>query len=300
MVTCITIIGAGPAGIAAAIQLQRYGLHPLLLERDQVGGLLRNAHWVENYPGFPHGISGPDLATLFALQLAGFGIQAHHEEVQILEFNSGVFHIVTDQRRLESQYVVIASGTKPKLWTDLAVEDSVRERIFCEVFPLLDVSDKRVAIIGASDAAFDYALNLAHKNRVFILNRSTEVRCLPLLWERVVRDENVAYQPEVSVTAVENRDSGLRLRCSSQLNSELDVDYLLIAIGREPNLDYVSENLRLRWDELIRAKRLYRIGDADNGSFRQTAICVGDGVRAAMEIYHHWSALANRSENRNR
>jgi len=95
----VAIIGAGPGGIAAAIQLQRYGLRPMLLEKDRIGGLLVNAHWVENYPGFPQGISGIDLARLFQTQLEEIGATVSFEEVRRLDCEDG-FVIQTSKQVL--------------------------------------------------------------------------------------------------------------------------------------------------------------------------------------------------------
>ena len=106
----VIVIGAGPAGIAAAIQLRRFGLDPLLLERDRLGGLLVNANLVENYPGFPEGIRGAELVKLFEAQLRRVGVSISVEEATALDYSDG-FLIQTPRRRLTARIVVIASGT---------------------------------------------------------------------------------------------------------------------------------------------------------------------------------------------
>ena len=99
----VIIIGAGPAGLATAIQLKRYGVHPLLFEREQTGGLLRNANLVENYPGFPQGISGLDLVNLFIRQAQNLSIDVTYEEVIELVYDQGIFQARTARQSYASQ-----------------------------------------------------------------------------------------------------------------------------------------------------------------------------------------------------
>ncbi|TET79038.1 MAG: NAD(P)/FAD-dependent oxidoreductase, partial [Candidatus Cloacimonadota bacterium] len=110
----IVIIGAGPAGISCAIQLKRFGLEPVLFEKDVAGGLLINANLVENYPGFPSGITGNELAELFRRQLTRFSITLRRIEVTELDYNERNFIIKTDNNKFEPDIVIVASGTMPE------------------------------------------------------------------------------------------------------------------------------------------------------------------------------------------
>ena len=181
----VIIIGVGPAGIATAIQLKRYGIVPLLLEKNETGGLLRNANLVENYPGFPGGISGLALVNLFEKQLAENSIRVIFEETTELDLKDNLFTVATSRRVYYSRIMVVASGTKPKKSGISEAAEEVKDKIFYEVYPLLKVKGKKIVIVGAGDAAFDYALNLGKNNEVVILNRSRTTKCLPLLKERV-------------------------------------------------------------------------------------------------------------------
>ena len=282
----VIIIGAGPAGLGAAIQLQRYGIEPILLEKEEVGGLLRNANLIENYPGFPDGIPGPELIKLFKRQINNAGIKIKFEEVLKLDNKKGVFIIHTTQRKIFSRIVVIASGTKPRKLSNLNISKEFKNHIFYEVYPLAQVVNEKIAIIGAGDAAFDYALNLSKKNKVMILNRGSRVKCLPLLFERAVSNERISYLENIQVKNIECSNSNLILTCyDSTGEQEICVSYLLVAIGREPSLDFLSENLKENLEKLQKLKLLHIIGDVKNDIYRQTAIAAGDGVKTAMEIY---------------
>ncbi|MGQ9734423.1 MAG: NAD(P)/FAD-dependent oxidoreductase [Candidatus Bipolaricaulia bacterium] len=286
----VVIIGAGPAGLAAALQLKRSGLEPLLLERERVGGLLLNANLVENYPGFPGGIRGEELVRLFAKQLESLGIELCFEEVLRLDHAGEAFVLETDKRRLEAKIAILASGTKPKEFTDCMVPEGAKGRIFYEVYPLREVSGRRIGIVGAGDAAFDYALNLAARgNEVHLLNRSARLRCLPLLWERAAAMPQVHYHENIAITEIvsSKKDGLLRLGLAPRQGKRwaLELDYAIFAIGRIPQLDYLAEGLRGKLPSLQEEGRLYLIGDVRRGRFRQTAIAVGDGIEAAMRIY---------------
>jgi len=181
----VVIIGAGPAGLTAALQLQRQGIPPLLLERHKVGGLLNNAHWVENYPGFVEGISGPALVDLFRRQVERLGVMITYEEVIAVEYQDNLFRIGTNKREIVTKILVAATGTKAKSFPPGVLSGKLEGKIFSEVFPLLKEEGKDILIVGAGDAALDYALNLASKNQVIILNRGSSVKGLSLLFNRV-------------------------------------------------------------------------------------------------------------------
>ena len=287
----VVIIGAGPAGLAAAMQLTRQGHQALVLERDRVGGLLWNANLVENYPGFIGGISGPALVGLFQDQAQALGVRIAIEEARLEGFEGDYFRIGTNKRELTSRILVAATGTKARRLADRVVGPGLEDRVFSEVYPLLGTAGKRVIILGGGDAAFDYGLNLARKNQVVILNRGEEIKALGLLVDRALAHPQISYHSQAALESLhEHPKGGLKADISlAGENTQLEGDYLIAAIGREPELSFAAPSIINEIENLRQEHRLYLIGDLKNGLYRQTAIAVGDGLRAAMEIDQYLS-----------
>jgi thioredoxin reductase (NADPH) len=283
----VIIIGGGPAGITAAIQLARYGIKSVIIEKNSIGGLLLNANLIENYPGFPDGIAGTALVELFAKQLDKHKIDICNEIVFELDYKDSCFEIKTPKNTYKSQIVLIATGTQPNEINSVEIPTDTITHVFYEVYPLLDKSDKTIAIVGAGDAAFDYALNLARHNSVSIFNRGEDVKCLDLLKRRADESENISYRDNISVAKIKSgTSSNLRIYCNQQGKSfKLDVDYLIFAVGRNPALDFLSNNLIEQRAKLEKVGLLHFAGDIKHGIYRQTAIAAGDGLMVAMKIY---------------
>jgi thioredoxin reductase len=275
--------------------LKRYEIDPVIFERNRVGGLLLNANLVENYPGFPAGIPGTELASLFEEHLARLGVEICHSDVTNLlyEENSvetgGAFLIRTEEESYRPRVVVIATGTRPKRLNGLQIPEEVRERVIDGVYPILGEHGRRMAVVGSGDAAFDYALSLSRRNnQVLLLNRSTRRKCLTLLWREVLQDRRIEYKEETEVTNLDFCKGQLRVQCRKKPDAtfSLLVDYLVVAVGRIPDTSCISEELRKGILELQRRQRLHLVGDVKRGAYRQTAIAVGDGVYAAMKIHN--------------
>src|SRR3972149_6691994 len=225
----VIIIGGGPAGIAAAIQLKRYGLAPLIFEREALGRLLRNANLVENYPGFPGGISGLKLVGLLEQQARDFALRVTYAEVVRLDFGAGLFRIETSQGVYAARFVVVASGTRPHPYHGVDIPAQARSKVIYEIYPLIGRSGLEIVIIGAGDAAFDYALNLAKNNQIVVLNRGAAIKCLPLLWERVQREPKIGYFDNITISQIKvDPPAGMRLDCSHPTGPmSFHADYLV-------------------------------------------------------------------------
>jgi thioredoxin reductase len=261
----------------------------VLLEKESVGGLLRNANLVENYPGFPNGIPGPKLVALFKRQIERIGVKVTFDEVLHLDYENR-WLLETKRILYHPGVVVIATGTKSKP-LPLEIPESVQDKVFSEVWSLANVKNRRIVIVGVGDAAFDYALNLAGRgNKVTILNRGRETSCLSLLRERAEANPNITYQEQTSLQCIEIEELTNHLHLIAD-HGPLNTDYLLFAIGREPLLDFLSERVKILERMLVESGKLYFAGDVHNGLFRQTAIAAGEGLRVAMEIYAKRGAL---------
>ena len=268
------------------MQLSRQGQEFILFERAEVGGLLINANLVENYPGFVQGITGPDLVELFQKQAERLGVEIYREEVQNVEFRANLFRIVTNTQELSSHYLVAATGTKPITLPEERLTEVDNKKVFTEVAPLLGEKGKRIIILGAGDAALDYSLNLGKKNNVILLNRGYRVKGLELLWERVQQTSSIDYFSDQKVEGITDAEGG-RIRVSTTCGTEkndFEADFLITAIGRAPELGFAQDEFLDKIEGLRSEGRLYFIGDLHNGSYRQTAMAVGDGIKAAMSI----------------
>jgi thioredoxin reductase len=286
-IEAVIVIGGGPAGMAAAIQLQRYGVTPLLFEKERLGGLLKNANLVENYPGFPGGIRGMQLIDLFVEQYHNLALAPIQEQVTAVHFEEDVFRVSTPGEEYHARVLVVASGTRPRQLTEPEIPLELADKVYAEVYPLRNERGQTIAIIGAGDAAFDYALNLAQHNTVLILNRGDVIKCLPLLWERAQANAHIQYFDNIKVLQLlAGSGKACHLVCESPAGRrDFQADYLIGAIGREACTDFLSEPVRQAQDDLQARGLLYFIGDVTNGIYRQTAIAVGDGIKAAMQIY---------------
>ena len=331
----IIIVGGGPAGIATGIQLRRHGMDPLLLEGDRPGGLIREAFLLENLPGHPVGIQSFTLMNHLMEHVLAAGLKYVIQKVIEITHDGSEFHLTCtragapretaerDHRRCT--ILVLATGTYPRM-PSLPINPSLASSLIATpvphqrtplplihtgVYALRGLRKKTVAIIGAGDAAFDYALNLGCRNMVHILARSESPSCIPVLRERVEQNPRITYRPSCTVTGIHPLENGTGLDLDLERNVDrgrnpdldfdrgldrdrtldllpgngkerLRVNHLVCAVGREPDLRMLHPSLDR--DRLTAEGLLYTVGDVANGSHRQTAIAMGDGVRTAMKI----------------
>lgn len=282
----VAIIGCGPAGVAAAIQLKRSGIDPIVFERNRIGGLLLNAYLVENYPGFPDGIAGVALAQLMERQLVKFSIRILHEEVVQADILDSGFQVESSGSKIRTRMLIIASGTHPKRLPSVRIPPRLRHRVLYEVYPIRDASGQRIVVVGAGDAAFDYALTLEKRNRLTVLNRGRTRKCLELLWRRAQACGNISYIEDIGIRQVAAGQGGeLLLRCISGVGpKEIRTDYIVVAVGREPEVGFLSKRLAGALGAKQANGLLHLAGDVRGDRMRQTAVAVGDGMLAAMKI----------------
>jgi len=274
------IIGAGPAGIMASLQMERAGLHVALFEKGEIGGLLRNANFIENYMGFPDGVSGEELIGHFKDHLCKRKIPVFREEVIEIGKRDGVFSVHTQGHVYWSSTVVVATGTMPKK-AGIEGEDALAGiKVFYEAADLPeDGLRKDILIIGGGDAAFDYALNLSGRGHTPVIIIRGTASCLSLLKERVLK-EGILCREHKFVTRLSESGDRLAVQCS---DDHFEADAILVAVGREPRYPRITTK---------NCDGLYFAGDVHGGRYRQIHIALGDALRAAMEITHSLSSSA--------
>ncbi|MGD0818787.1 MAG: NAD(P)/FAD-dependent oxidoreductase [Methanomassiliicoccales archaeon] len=282
----VIIIGAGPAGISAAIFLLRAGLEPLLLEEDVPGGLLRRAGVVENYPGFPNGIAGTNLADRFFEHFQILGGSVTRASVDRLSrCEDGTYAVSTDVGDHRSMAVIVATGTKAKIIAVEGLQAAEGHRVFYDLYDLLAKVrlGEKIVVYGGGDAAFDLGLNLSQRGHEVVILCRSRARCLPLLRERACRDRIQVVEGWTIARVMD----GMRLSLELEGMGTIEADRLLIACGREPRLDILDPSLAALSVSSGRTSvadipGLYLAGDVVAGGRRQVGIAIGSGLNAAM------------------
>jgi len=284
----IAVIGAGPAGCAAAIQLKRYGLEVILIDKDKIGGLARNANFVENYLGFPKGITGVEFCYKLEEHLKHLEIETIKDEIISLNWDKSQdeFLLKSKKNQYNCTYLVIATGTKPRK-IKLKGEEELWKNglLFYEPEKMLEklFYNKKIAIIGSGDAAFDYAINLANReNHITIITRSKDYKTLPLLVKRATESKFITIKPNQVIkelSAKKEKEEILPI-VKTKSKEEIVADFILVAVGRDPN--HIPSEIKL--DKFIKEKRIYFVGDLVSETHRQISIASGHGIRCAMII----------------
>lgn len=274
------IVGAGPAGLAAAMQAKRQGMSVAIFERSRPGGQALAANLIENFPGFPGGITGRELMELFTRQAESHGISIEREEVTKAASAGAGFEVRTPARTVHCMTVIVACGLKPKRLGIHGEDELIGRRIFAYVDPsTVDHKDKRVVVIGSGDAAFDQAMNFSKKARsVTITMRSEKPRCIPLLAERA-QNAGVSMMHRLVPKAFEEKGCGIFIRfADGGKDRTIACDIAITCVGKEADFDFLSQELRSGAQP-----GLFFAGDCRRSRQRHIAIAVGEGIAAAME-----------------
>ena len=275
----VAVVGAGPAGMAATIQLVRSGQQVQIFEKDRVGGALRNARWVDNYPGFPGGISGPELTNQMEKQFLGYVDNIIINEVEeIIKTDAGF-----SMMGMDFDGVILCTGTSPKKAGFPGEKELAAAGLL--YYGIAEVCDRRgvsdVCIIGGGEASMDMALNLAKAGiKVTLLHRSEPDGILALK-EAALAEEGITwFEGEVKAAEVSDGKAVLALDIT-----KLSSDLVIVAIGREAIVpEFINFNLEDAPPGLLIA------GDATRGSLGQTAMAVGDGIEMAMIMARYLGA----------
>ncbi len=294
------VIGGGPAGLTAGLYLSRYGLNTLLVERGLPGGQIVNAGRVENYPGFPNGITGMDLGQLMHEQASRFGLNFATVEVSGLRQEGKMFRTVSDDGDFLSPVVVIASGSNYRKM-GLADEERLTGRgiSYCATCDGFLFRNMDVAVVGGGDTAVSDALELSqHARHVYVIHRRDQLRASHAVQRAAMNNAKIEFIWNSIVVQLEGQEklSNLVLKdVKTGASSRLDVSGVFVAIGLIPNSDpfrgliALDESGNIPTDELMRTSiaGLYAVGDIRRNSARQVAAAVGDGAVAAKSAFSY-------------
>ena len=291
----VVIIGGGPAGLTASIYTARARLKSLLIERGATGGWIVNAGVVENYPGFPDGINGLELAEAMHQQAVKFGLETLTAEVTGLELKDEQRVVKTSEGDVASRAVIVAGGSdRVKLGVPGEEEFTGRGVAYCAICDGYFYRDVPVAVVGGGNAAINEALELTKfASRVTIIHRREELRATKILQERAFAEPKIEFAWNTVVEAVEGEDTVKKLRLKNVRNGEkstLDISGVFMAVGFRPNTGYLKSVLTLADDGTVITNEkmetdvpgIFAAGDIRSSSIRQVAAAVGDGSVAAI------------------
>ena len=291
----VIIVGGGPAGLTAGLYTARARRNSLLIEKVATGGWIINAELVENYPGFPQGINGLELADLMSEQAKKYGLEIFLAEVTGLELKGGQKIAKTTEGDFAAKAVIIAGGSdRVKLGVPGEQEFTGKGVAYCAICDAAFFRDLPVAVAGGGNAAINEALHLSKfASKVIMIHRRQELRAIRILQERAFAEPKIEFLWDTVVEAIEGADVVKRLRLRNVLSGEkstLDISGIFVAIGSKPNTDYLKEVLPLEANGYIATNEkmetgvpgIFAAGDIRSNSIRQLITAAGDGATAAV------------------
>ena len=300
----LIIIGAGPAGLTAGLYAARAQLNTLLFERLAPGGQVLNTDWVENYPGFPDGISGFDLADKMKTQAERFGLRIQNEEVVGLELSQEKKTVITHNGEMETKALILACGATPR---QLGIEG---ERPFvgkgvsyCATCDGPFYRDQDVAVIGGGDTAAEEAIFLTRfASRIYLCHRRDRLRAIKLLQDRVMAEEKIEIVWDTIPLKIlgENGVEGIELKNVKTGNIfRKEVHGVFVFVGTLPNTDVAKGKVELDENEFVKTNNemetsvpgVFAAGDIRSKPFRQIATAVGEGAAATYSAERYLESL---------
>lgn len=291
----LIIVGGGPAGLTAGLYGARAGLKVLLIEKEVIGGQIANADWVDNYPGFPKGISGFELVQLIQQQATNHGVETMSGEVTGLTSGYGNNMVSTTEGDFIAQAVIIAGGLQfCKLEVPGESEFMGKGVSYCATCDGPLFRDKTVAVIGGGDTAVIDALSLSKfASLVKVVHRRNQLRAGKVLQRKAQADPKIEFIWDSVVTEVKGEKKVTDLVLKNTQNgtiSLLAVDGVFVAIGLIPNTEYLRGVLPLdEWGYIITTELMettvpgiFAAGDIRHNSVKQAIAAAGDGAVAAL------------------
>ena len=300
----LIIIGGGPAGLTAGLYNARARLDVLLLERLAPGGQVLTTDWVENYPGFPDGISGFELMDKMKTQAERFGLKILSEEVAKLELSEKRKVVATTQGPKEAKAIILASGAT---WKKLGIEgeDQLMGRgvSFCATCDGPFYRDQDVAVIGGGDTAVEEAIFLTRfVSKVYLVHRRDQLRATKLLQERAMAQEKIEFVWDTVPVQILGKDGveGIELKnVKTGSVSRRDVKGVFVFIGTIPNTELVNGQVDLDENGFVitdnnmetSVSGVFAAGDVRSKLFRQIATAVGEGAAASFSAEKYIESL---------
>jgi thioredoxin reductase (NADPH) len=291
----VIIIGGGPAGLSAGIYTARARLSSLLIEKGLVGGLIVNTERLDNYPGFPEGISGLRLAELMQEQGTKYGLETTLAEVTGIELGEGQKVIKTSEGSFIAKAVIIAGGChRQKLGVPGEEEFTGKGVSYCATCDGALFRELAVAVVGGGNAAITEALHLAKfATRVTVIHRRDQLRATPVLQEKASSEPKIDFLWDSVVQEIEGEGLVNRIRLrnvKTGRESTLDVSGVFVSIGLIPNTGYLEGILPLdktgaiitNPDMETGVAGIFAAGDIRQDSPRQVITAAGDGATAAI------------------
>jgi len=312
-VESVIIIGSGPAGLTSALYTARANLEPLLFTGNEIGGQVSITNEVENYPGFPEGLTGPEMIERFQKQAERFGTRIEYAEVTEVDFDVHPFRIKSYDNEYEAKAIIIATGASPrKLGVSGEVDFTGRGVSYCATCDGFFFRDKDVIVVGGGDSALEEAVFLTKfASRVRIIHRRDQLRAGFTLQERAKRNEKIEFVWDTVVTEISGDGTVESVQIKNVNTNEvstLNTQGVFIYIGHYPNSQLFKDKLDMDEHGYLMTDRLTRTsvpgvfaaGEIADPVFRQVVTSAGEGCKAAIQVERFLAELEDRAYPGNR
>ena len=293
----VLIIGGGPAGLTAGLYASRAGLTTLLIEKGIFGGQITYAEHVENFAGFPEGISGIELGKKMRTQAEKHGLKTIPAEVTGLEITEALKVVKTTEGDFTGRTVILAGGAvRRKLGVNGETRLTGRGVSYCAVCDAAFFRDQQLAVVGGGDTAITEALHLTKfASKITIIHRRNQLRAAHILQEKVQSEPKIEFLWDTTISTIEGKDNVERLRLlnvKTNQSSILEVSGVFISVGTNPDTEYLRGILPLDESGYIITNEkmetsvpgVLAAGDIRHNSARQAITAAGDGATAAIYL----------------